>query len=178
MPNQLLTLDVLPSTIEDIVEHLDTDSDPYKAAESFDIQMGGDGSGSTILATMDSFSIAMWESKCQALLFWACKPSPDNMSTAMAIKAHNIATKLTSQDGTPLGNPGLWYWVRLVGNYQDTVSGNWGGLSDNVISLIVHAHASFTPISGGLPASRDLCQHILRAITDEEHAAMEAHQHD
>ena len=120
----------------------------------------------------------MKESTRQALLFWAHEPSPDDTSATMAIKAHSLATKLTSQDGTPLGDPGLWFWVRLVGNYQDTVSGNWGGLSDNIISLIAHAHANFTPISGGLPASRDLRQHILRAIADEEHTAMTSAQDD
>ena len=178
MPNQLLTLDVLPATLEEVVEHLDTDNDLYEAAESFDIQLGGDGSGSTVLAALEGSSTLMKDSTCQALLFWACEPSPDDTSAAMAIKAHRIATNLTSQDGTPLGDPGLWFWVRLVGNYQDTVSGNWGGLSDNVLSLIAHAHANFTPISGGLPASRDLRQHILRAIADEERAAMDADQND
>ena len=128
MPKQLLTLDVLPSTLEDVVEHLDTDSDPYGAAESFDIQMGGDGSGSTVLAALEGSTTLMKESTCQALLYWAREPSPDDMSATMAIKARNLAMTLTSQDGSPLGDPGLWFWVRLVGNYQGHRQRQLGGL--------------------------------------------------
>ena len=62
MSNQLLTLDPLPTTIKDITDKSDADSDPYSMAEDYDIQLGRDGSGTSLLAALEGSTIPMCES--------------------------------------------------------------------------------------------------------------------
>ncbi|KAF8262960.1 hypothetical protein EI94DRAFT_1808033 [Lactarius quietus] len=159
---------ILPETAEELLGQMVTTKfavNKMKLLQDYDIQMGGDGSGWTVMQQLHSIAKSEKEKEAMASLRSVLNGELEcNSAKYLAVRWCKAEAERCCKVNHKLSMPGDWFWVHTLHRHAARAGTTLDSISDESIGLIVRAASSFCPILGGRPFADHTHTHVLKSL--------------